>query len=287
MLKILVSSDEQQVICLLYEYFVEKDNWPGTRTFHKIVDRNAIEKILKRKNPPVLIEKYQDSGVDYYRLTFYGLLVCQKAKKDLDMLLSYLSLLKELFNKNPEIRVMDSVTVEPMLKLSKEQSKRLAVLINLGHLWGIQASPGGTSLSLGGVPWAFGIPDDIEELAASTSPEEYLEKRFQREKERWKEIDKIYSQRPVYSKLGPWFSYNLNLWFLTYFVFLTYRKLISTMITIDIWFVMYTISKILEDVFKKRVPFFTSVKIIEKMMWGIITFLISVLVGILVVKIIL
>ncbi len=283
------SSAEEQIIDLLYEYFVEKGDWPGMRTFHKTVDRSTVEKVLKRKNPP-FIEKYQDNGIDYYKLTFYGLIICKKAKKDIEILISYLNLLKELFHKEPEIRIVNSVDIELKLKLTKEQSKRLAVLIYAGHLWGIQASPGGTSSTPGGTPWAFGIPDDIEDLAASAGPEEYLEKRFQGDQERWKEIDKIYSQKPPYSKLGPWFSYNLNLWLVTYFVFLKYRKsqrLGSAMITIDIWFGMYTIAKILEDIFKKRIPFFTSVKVIEKMMWGIITFLISVLVGLLVVKIIL
>lgn len=245
--------------------------WPGVRTLHKELGKEIVEKVSIQKKLR-LIEKIDDNGVECYRPTFRAFLECPKAKDDVALIYSYLEMLKEKFNQNPEIQKTTSVEIEKSLKLSKEQSKRLMKLIGLGRLWGRKGASWGD-------PWEIGIQDDIEELIKLGNPKEYLTKRLEKEDEKQKENEKRYSRKPNYFQLLPWVSYNINVWLISYVFCLNFPKIFRVSRTISIWFILYTICKVSEDVFSKKIPFVSGKKVMEKTLWWIVSIGISVFVG--------
>ena len=130
-----MENSEEQIINTIYDYFKISATWPGVRTLHNKLGKEIVEKVSIQKKPR-LIEKIHDNGVECYRPTFRAFLECPKAKDDVELIYSYLEMLKEKFNQNPEIQKITSVEIEQSLKLSNEQSKRLMKLIDLGGLWG-------------------------------------------------------------------------------------------------------------------------------------------------------
>lgn len=265
-----MKNSEVQVINTIYDNFKMSATWPGVRTLHKKLGKEIVEKVSIQKKPR-LIEKIHDNGVECYRPTFRAFIECLKAKGDVELIYAYLEMLKEKFNQNPEIQKITSVEIEKSLKLSKEQSKRLVKLIDLGGLWGKSVSWGD--------PWEIGIQDDIEELVKLGNPKEYLTKRLEKEDEKQKENEKRYSRKPNYSQLLPWVSYNINIWLISYVFYLNFPKLFRIIITISVWFTLYTICKVSEDVFSKKIPFVSGKKVMEKTLWWIVSIGISVFVG--------
>lgn len=268
MINIRLLDNDQNIINVIYKYFLVNNKWPVARSIRKELGRKAVESIIARKDPQ-LIQKFEDNRIESYKLTFHGVLICPEAKDDVQILLQYISFLKKKFEENPEIQEITSTDVEESLKLTKEQSIRLSVLINLGCLWG-------KSASFGGNEWKAGVPDDIEDLAETNSPEEFLEKRLKKEEERQKKYEKMYSPKKIDKfRLFSWLSFNINLWLVAYILHTFFPEALPITIVINIWFALYSISKILENVFSKKVPFFSSEKVMEKMIWWIITIIIS------------
>lgn len=263
-----MKNSEEQVINTIYDHFKRSATWPGVRTIHKELGKETVEEVSIQKKPK-LIEIIQDNSIECYRLTFRTFLECPKAKDDIELIYSYLKMLKEKFNKNPQIQKITSVEIEQALKLSKEQSKRLMKLIDLGVLWGKGISRGD--------PWEIEIQDDIEELVELDSPKEYLIKRLERKEKEQKEYEKWSSKKPNYFQLLAWLSYNINLWFFSYISYSNFPKIFRVVITISVWFVLYTICKVSEDVFSKKIPFVSGKKVMEKTLWWIVSIGISVI----------
>lgn len=161
-----LSNGDLKIINSLYEYHYQNDKWPLARAFRQNIGRRIVETVERRKGPR-LIHKYIKNGVEFYKLTFIGFLYCPKADSDIDMLYRYIDFIKQEFKKNPEIQKVKSTRVEEVLKLSKDQSKRLIDLIDAGNIWG-------TSMSREENQWEAGIPDDIEDLIELESPKKYL-----------------------------------------------------------------------------------------------------------------
>jgi hypothetical protein len=266
MLDIHLQNEEQKVINAIYDYFRSTGKWPGARSFRKELGKVLVESVLGQHKLQ-LAEKFEDDRVEHYRLTFRGFLVCPSAKGDIQILLRYLNLLKLKFEKNPEIREITSREVEEALELSKEESKRLSVLIDLGHLWSGSASRGENE-------WTIGVPNDIEELIESEGLEKYLIDRLEKEEKWQKEYEKIYFRLDKFRILS-WLSFNTNLWLASYIAFSFSKKSLPITIFVVLWFTLYSISKVSEDIFKKRVPFFSAEKLLEKLIWWIITIIVS------------
>ncbi len=271
MLDIHLRNEDQRVINAIYDHFRLTGKWPGIRTLRKELGRAVVDSVIKR-NKPALVEMFKDNMVEYYKLTFHGFLVCPKGNDDIQMLLRYLDFLKNRFEENPETREITSTEVEKALELSKDQSRRLSALIQVGNLWG-----GGASFGSDG--WSVGVVSDIEDLIDFKSAEEYLKNRLKKEEQRQKEIKKRYSKMDK-SPILSWLSFNVNLWLGSYIAFLFSRKSLPIAVFIILWFALYSTSKVCEDVFEKRVPFFSSEKVLEKAVWWIATVGISFLAGV-------
>jgi hypothetical protein len=235
------------------------------------------------------VQKIEDNRIEHYKLTFHGVLTCSEAKDDVQMLLRYIDFLKKKYEENPAVQEVTSTEVEQSLKLSKEQSIRLSALIDLGNLYAISAT------SLGRAEWKAGVPDDIEDIVEANSPEEYLKKRLRKEEERQKELEKVYSERKIDRvKLLAWLSFNVNLWLAEYILFSSYHKILSDYpnlliipVAITIWFALYSVIKVLEDIFRKEIPFFSSKIVLEKWIWWLITIGISGIGGWIAIKVLL
>jgi len=273
MIDIRLSKDEQNVINAIYEHFCSNNKWPVARVIRKGLGRKTVESVVVRKEPQV-VQKIEDNRIEHYKLTFHGVLTCSEAKDDVQMLLRYIDFLKKKYEENPAVQEVTSTEVEQSLKLSKEQSIRLSALIDLGNLYAISAT------SLGRAEWKAGVPDDIEDIVEANSPEEYLRKRLEKEEKRQEGLKKMYSTKRIDSfRLFSWLSFNINLWLISYMLHTFFKKALPITMFINIWFALYSISKILEDIFRKKVPFFSSEKVLDKLIWWVITLLISFFVG--------
>lgn len=173
------SGNKRKVIDALYEHFQSTGKWPIARVFRQKIGRRLIEKVVTR-DKQLFVIKFEEHGIEYYKLTFRGIFFCPQAGNDIELLCQYFNLIKQKFEENPQIQRMTSREVEQSLKLSKEQSNRLRYLIDIGHIWG-------HSGSLGGDRWEFGLPDDIEDLVEIGNPKEYLEGRFEKERKACKQ----------------------------------------------------------------------------------------------------
>ena len=167
-----LSNNDLEVINSLYEYYDQNSKWPFARAFRYSIGRKIVETVENRKAPHLIL-KYSEHEIEFYKLTFMGFLYCPKAKSDVNLLYQYINLMKQEFKKNPEIQKIKSTYVEKTLKLSKDQSKRLIDLIDVGHIWG-------TSMSRGEDQWEAGIPNDIEQLIELEDPKKYLAQRIKK-----------------------------------------------------------------------------------------------------------
>ncbi len=230
MLDIHLRNEDQRVINAIYDHFRSTGKWPGIRTVRKELGRRVVDSVVER-NKPSLVEMFKENMVEYYKLTFHGFLVCPKANDDIQTLLRYLEFLKNKFEENPETREITSTEVEKALELSKDQSRRLFALIQLGYLWG-----GGASF--GSDAWSVNVVSDIEDLVDSKSAEEYLKNQLKKEEQRQREIEKRYSKIDKFPLLF-WISFNINLWLGSYIAFSFSRKSLPIAIFIILWFALY------------------------------------------------
>ena len=104
-------------------------------------------------------------------------------------------------------------------------------------------------------------------------------KRLERKEKEQKEYEKWSSKKPNYFQLLTWLSYNINLWLFSYILYLNFPKIYRVSITISIWFILYTICKVSEDVFQKRIPYFSGKKVMERILWWGVSIFISAVVG--------
>ena len=267
MFNVKLSENEQKVINALYEHFRETGKWMGVRTLHQRLGREIVKGVVSRKTPKFIIKFQEDgSGPEYYKLTFLGIYLCPKAQDDIELLCRYLNLLKQKFNENPEFREVTSSEVETSLNLTKGQSEGLKNLISIGYVWSGSASHG--------EEWRFGIPDDIEDLAEVGDPKEYLEKRIKKREERVKRINELKGKGFDMYRLGFWAFLTIILWREFFDIVRYFHKVLSYYIMLVIWFTLFSVTKILE-VLKIKVPFFSSEKILEKILWWVITIIIS------------
>lgn len=267
MINLTLSESEQKVIDALYEHFRETGKWMGVRTLHQRLGRKIVKDVVsRRKSRLIIIFEDNESGIEYYKLTFLGIYLCPKAKYDIQILYRYLNLLKQKFDENPEIREITSSEAETSLNLTKEQSKWLRDLILISHAWS-----GGASHA---EEWRFGIPDDIEELAEMRDPDEYLKKRIEKGQKKIRKIEKLKSIRLDMYRLGFWAFCTIVLWREFFDIVRYFSKLLPYCIVFVIWFTIFSMTKILE-VFRIKIPFLSSGKILEKIFWWLITIIIS------------
>ena len=265
-LNVRLSKNEQKVINTIYEHFCETRQWITQFALHTIIDKKIVEKVKSRKKTQLIEEYGAGNANPCYALTFLGIYLCPKAKDDIELLYKYLDLLKQKFTEKPEIREVFSSEVENSLNLTKEQSRRLEYLISVGHVWGGQSE--GLKEE-----WKFWMPKDIEDLVEIGDPKEYLEKRIKQ-----KEKTKRYARLKMLGKhqLYPWML--LIIVSLMFLLVVLLGKFLGVVVylyvTVSIWIILYSISKIFEFL-GIMIPFFSSEKVRDKIIWFVISSAIS------------
>ena len=271
MINVTLSESEQKVIDVLYKHFRETGKWIGVRTLHQRLGRKIVMDVVSRRKPKlIIIFEDNESGIEYYKLTFLGIYLCPKAKDDIGILYRYLNLLKQKFKENPEIREITSWEVETSLNLTKEQSKRLRDLILISRAWG-----GGASHA---EEWRFGVPDDIEDLVDMEDPDEYLEKNIEKREKKIRKIEKSKSRRLDMYRVGFWAFFTIVLWREFFDVVRYFHEVLPYYVVLIIWFTLFSMTKIME-ILKIPIPFFSTQRILEKIWWWIITIIISAAAG--------
>jgi len=269
-LNIRLSENEQKVINTVYEHFCETGEWIKQFALHTIIDKKIVEKVISRKKPQLMREYGAGNANPCYALTFLGIYVCPIAKDDIELLYKYLDLLKQKFTEKPEIREVFSSEVENSLNITKEQSRRLEYLISDGYVWSGQSE--GLKEE-----WKFWMPRDIEDLVDIEDPKEYLEKRIRKqEKARRCERLKMLGKHRIY----PWVL--LIVVSLMFLLIISLGEFLGVLVylyvTVSIWIILYSFSKIME-LFEVVVPIFSSGKVLDKIIWFAISSVISVVVG--------
>lgn len=159
-----LSLQEKKILSELYNEFRSKGAWQGVKTIHEKFGKSSLEGLLCRKPLLIWVEEKSSEGRSFYVLTFEGISVTSRGRKDLKLLERYLELLIKAFKVNPEVQEVTSSRVAEELSIDKEELKVLRDLINIGHFWGKTFN--GTVDR-----WAVGLPDDIEDLVRLGSRE--------------------------------------------------------------------------------------------------------------------
>ncbi|MHB1665242.1 MAG: hypothetical protein ACYCT7_08295 [bacterium] len=255
----MLSKDEEIIINLIYEYFNLHSKWPEVWYIKKQLGNgnvekfNEIQRLINPISPLFIITIYERC-----ELTFYGLLLCDKAKEDIDLIKKYISFLKNKgYTKRELIKLVD---IKNVLYLSASQLRRLTVLFDVyNQLYG------------GGTTEGIYPPSDytLDKIILAKNPEEFLESYIQEEKE--KQITYIKSRRPIINKLQLffWISFFFNIFFMGVIIHLIhptilyYKPVKGIILEIIILSILFSWLKIYEVIIKKEINFISSKNILE------------------------
>lgn len=280
MFDIKLTTDEKDIVNAVYKYFKANSEWPSVRQIKNEIGINKVNEVLKNQTyliPHALLVVRDNNNL---KLTFFGFLVCPTAQEDIEIVLSYINLLKKDYG-DSDIGEADKITsyeIEKALNLSKEQLKRLSLIMRIGWCY----------LNGGGVygeEWNIWVPDEnIMDKIIKGSAAEYLNNIIREIQESEDNYKKSLEQNRYGSIPFTWISMLLNLFFfawilLLYHPFILFNEKIALskifLHFIDILWLyafLFVLIKIIEIFRQKESKILSSRKIIEHWVIDLISF---------------
>ncbi|HYL79157.1 MAG TPA: hypothetical protein VEU07_00005, partial [Candidatus Acidoferrum sp.] len=114
-----------------------------------------------------VVSECQEDEEECYRLTFLGVLLADQGRESEELLVRYLTFVRDRFRTDPRVEWVGSQEVETALGLTRERSRLLRQLIRLSHWWG-----GGSGF--GSQEWTVGVPIDVDDLPAGSDLRGYV-----------------------------------------------------------------------------------------------------------------
>jgi hypothetical protein len=151
-----IGEDCRKVLGYIWRLFLEKGEWPSSRRVHSDLGKEFVTTALAKTNGSVVTEFSQNSA-KYYRLVGIGPLLTEDGVSNQHLLLRYFELLRTLYRKAPEQRVLANAEIEKALALSQKEGRVLYHLIIIGYL-------NSNSASFGEEGWSVGVLDDSEDF---------------------------------------------------------------------------------------------------------------------------
>ena len=151
-----LTDNQRAVINATWTHYRDHGGWIPCRALHHLFGETAVLACLEQLRPNIILGMEEDE-VEYYRLTFLGVLLTAQGEESEQLLAQYLEYVRGRFTDDPRLEWVGSQEVESALKLTPDRSQILRQLIRLSHWWG-----GGSGF--GDQEWTVGVPIDVEEI---------------------------------------------------------------------------------------------------------------------------
>src|SRR5579859_8172767 len=152
----------------LWDNYLSEGQWIPAREFHHLASgKTAARQALKSLGGAVVW--CSDEPDSRYNLTPLGVLLTRRGPELEGLLVQWLLYLKERYWHDPKFSQVGVEEARGPLKLRDDQDAHLGRLIAMASgFWGQSGS--------GQMPWTFGPPQNIDELAEKSTPDlvEYL-----------------------------------------------------------------------------------------------------------------
>lgn len=262
------SARAKEVINYIYDQFNRTGAWIGSNTLRLKFTEKLIEQLSERYEP-ALFRRVAIGQIDHYELSILGLLKCQDSVDDRKLLHRFLELLREKYSAEPERAQIPTSEIRVGIQLDEEKSKRL------GQLFAILQY--GYSVSLSFPEWYVAKPLRFGEYLDGMSTESYLSLLA---RIRYASDLQIFNKQPRFLTypFGFWSLIVIQIWSFWYILVRANPDLITITTSIVSWISIYSISNMLQ-LANVHNAFVEPRKIIDKLVWFILTGGVSIIVG--------
>ncbi len=159
----------------VWNYFVASGKPFPFRSLPRIVGKQSIEEALRGLNGGLIYET-TEQGDRCFKLTMYGAFLTSYGAVLAALLVRLLDLVKELYESDTFIKLIDRALVMNKLELSPADAQLLVKLLNLGLPRGMPVHL--ASWGNDGNTWTISITDDVISLYRSDDTVAYLDERL-------------------------------------------------------------------------------------------------------------
>ena len=161
-----LTQDQRTILDTVWEHYRDQNRWIPRHVLRERFGPPVLSAALDQLGGGVATECQEDEE-ECYRLTFLGVLLADQGRESEELLVRYLTFVRDRFRSDPRIEWVGSHEVEAALGLTRERSRLLRQLIRLSHWWG-----GGSGF--GGQEWTVGVPIDVDDLPAESDLRGYV-----------------------------------------------------------------------------------------------------------------
>lgn len=161
-----LTQGQRAILDAVWEHYRDQNRWIPRHVLRERFGAPVLSAALTQLGGGVLTE-CQDDDEECYRLTFLGVLLTDQGQESEELLVRYLTFVRDRFRSDPRVEWVGSQEVEAALGLTLERSRLLRQLIRLSHWWG-----GGSGF--GGREWTVGVPIDVDDLPSESDLRGYV-----------------------------------------------------------------------------------------------------------------
>jgi hypothetical protein len=172
-LKVRLTENQRLLLTEIWTHYLATGQWILRRRLHymfRSLGREGVESALQNPLGGAVVYRATENGLDKYRLTILGVLLSDRGEEAEHLLARYLDYVRGEFQRDPDITQIKSEDAEAALSMTKQESRLLWELINLGGSW--SGSAGGNKDD-----WSAGLPRDVEDLLAVRDLEAHIHER--------------------------------------------------------------------------------------------------------------
>lgn len=161
-----LTDDQRATLNAAWKHYRDHGAWIPCQTLHRLLGKATVLACLGQLGADIICG-LEDDGEEYYRLTFFGVLLTDQGDESEQLLARYLEYVRNRFRDNPRLEWVGSQEVEAALDLTADRSRLLRQLIRLSHWWG-----GGSGF--GDQEWTVGVPIDVDEFPLGPDLRNYI-----------------------------------------------------------------------------------------------------------------
>jgi rRNA-processing protein FCF1 len=165
-----IPANQLNILKSLWDYFLNKEKWPGIKEFHRMEGRLNVEGAIKTLGG-IFIWHEKPHPINYF-LTLPAVLAIEGINgSSIKLILSYLEYMRARFEEDITFVQVESDDLLKNTKMTNDEIRLLGHLINLYPiLWGHSYTS--TTKAL----WNVGVIQNIEELYEANNIEQFLYK---------------------------------------------------------------------------------------------------------------
>lgn len=161
-----LTAEERAILNTTWEHYRDRNKWIRCRALDQQFGKAGVQACLGHLGATI-ITRMEDDGEEYYRLTFFGVLLTDQGEEAEQLLARYLEYVRNRCRDDPRLEWLGSDDVEGALDLTAGRSRLLRQLIRVSHWWG-----GGSGF--GDQEWTVGVPIDLDEIPTGPDLREYV-----------------------------------------------------------------------------------------------------------------